>query len=261
MDKKWSFAARHSWRSATGFVRLLARHPGFAVKILARRTRYFWKRRTGPPFATPDRFVIDTPDTLIAYWSIFVERELHHARWVNALRRAPDPLVVDVGANAAVFSHYAYSLRPEAEIVAFEPLPAMVQRIRELQRRTGVNLTVRQQAVSTQSGTALFESPGGYEGTSRFATDTSRGNTFSVETITLDAALAGRHVTVMKIDVEGFELDVIAGGKSALANTDFVIIESEERGHLSEITQALGPDWERTQLAATDYLFSRRSAG
>jgi FkbM family methyltransferase len=258
MDRKWSFAAKHSWRSAAGFLRLFPNDPSFARQLFARRWSYFSSRQIGPPLITPDNFIIDTPDTLIAYWSIFVERELHDDRWVKALRGEEKPLAVDVGANAGVFSHYVFSLRPDAEVIAFEPLPAMAKRIRDLQKRTGVNLTCYEKAVSRESGFALFESPHGHEGISRFATPSSSGNTFRVETTTLDLALAGRHVSVMKIDVEGFELDVIAGGKSVLAKTDFVIVESEESGHLRQITEVLGPDWARSRLAATDYLFARR---
>jgi FkbM family methyltransferase len=257
MDKKWSFAAKHSWRSLIGFLRLILKHPGSAMTLLSRRWKYFWSRRVGSPLPTPDRFIIDTPDTLIAYWSMFVEKELHHSSWVHALRQESKPLAIDVGANAGVFSHYVHTLKPGSEIVAFEPLPVMAKRIRDLQQRTGMDLTCHEKAVSREVGQALFESPHGYEGTSRFASEGTSAHTFTVDKTTLDSVLRGRHVTVMKIDVEGFELDVIAGGTAVLANTDFVIIEAEESGHLRKITEALGPGWKRTQLAATDYLFSR----
>jgi FkbM family methyltransferase len=258
MDKKWSFAAKHSGRSAAGIARLMATRPGFGATILNRRLNYFLRRRVGPPFTTPDRFHIDTPDTLIAYWSMFVERELHHESWVEALRHVEKPLVVDVGANAGVFSHYVFSVAPQAEFIAFEPLPTMAKRVRNLAERTGMKMTCIEKAVSKQPGQALFESPHGYDGISRLATDPSAANTFTVETTTLDQELKGRHVHLMKIDVEGFEMDVLAGGASVLANTDFIVIESEERGHLQQITQALGDKFHRTQLAATDYLFARR---
>jgi methyltransferase FkbM-like protein len=81
-----------------------------------------------------------------------------------------------------------------------------------------------------------------------------------VETTTLDVALGSRKITLMKVDVEGFELDVIAGGHGALAQTDFVIMEAEDPKHLANIKSALGKNWIGKKVGATDYLFARSSA-
>jgi FkbM family methyltransferase len=189
---------------------------------------------------------------------MFVEQELRDSRWVRAVRSGYKPLVVDVGANAGVFSHYVHCLNPRCEFVAFEPLPGMAARIRELQERTGMNLVCHQKAVSKTSGQALFESPHGYDGTSKLTRDGKAGaNTLQVETTTLDAALGNRKITLMKVDVEGFELDVIEGGRGALARTDFLIMEAEDPAHLANITAALGKNWTRKKVGATDYLFTR----
>jgi FkbM family methyltransferase len=260
MDAKWKFAARHSAKSATGFARLLARNPVFAMELFRKRLAYFRSRSFVGEIKTPDGFIIDTKDTLIAYWSMFVEQELRDDRWVQAVAAEPEPLAVDVGANAGVFSHYVHCVNPRAQIVAFEPLPAMVNRIRAMQQRTGMRLVCHEQAVSRQPGESWFESPHGTDGISRLSTGEGTGNRFKVTTTTLDDVLKDRHVTVMKIDVEGFEAEVIAGGQRVLANTDFVIIESEDAAHLNAITVGLGPKWDRHRLASTDYLFIRRKS-
>jgi FkbM family methyltransferase len=257
MDTKWKFAARHSTKSLFGFARLFFTKPEFALKLLGARCRYFRTRKFEKPITTPENFIIDTKDSLIAYWSIFVERELHDARWVNALVTSPAPLAVDVGSNAGVFSHYVHCLNPRAEIIAFEPLPAMADRIRAMKDRTNANLTLHQQAASRMPGEAWFESPHGTDGTSRFASGSDGKGQFKVSVTTLDEKLAHRDITVMKVDVEGFELDVLAGGTQTLAKTKYLIIESEDAAHLAKITEALGPGWQRRQLAHTDYLFSR----
>ncbi|HMJ92238.1 MAG TPA: FkbM family methyltransferase [Candidatus Acidoferrum sp.] len=228
------------------------------MNLLGARWQYFRSRKFEGSITTPKRFVIDTKDSLIAYWSIFVERELHDPRWAAAIRTANSPLAVDVGSNAGVFSHYVHCLNPQTEIIAFEPLPAMAKRIREMKERTGAKMTCHEQALSRESGEAWFESPHGVDGTSRFASAGGNASKFRVSVTTLDEKLDNRRITVMKIDVEGFELDVIAGGKQALARTDHVIIESEDATHLAKVTKALGPDWLRSRLAATDYLFSRK---
>ncbi len=259
MDTKWKFAAMHGVKSVLGFARLLCVKPVFAIRLFAARWNYFLTRRLCEPITTPERFIIDTKDSLIAYWSIFVERELHHSTWVRALKASPLPLAVDVGSNAGVFSHYVHCLNARTEIIAFEPLPAMAERIRAMQQRTGAKLTLHQQAASRAPGEAWFESPHGTDGTSRFASGDGNGNQFKVNVTTLDEELGTCDITVMKVDVEGFELDVLAGGKETLARTAFLIIESENAEHLARITEALGPGWQRSQLAHTDYLFSRTS--
>jgi FkbM family methyltransferase len=257
MDERWQFAFRHGTKSVLGFVRVLVQRPTFAFRLASARLEYFRTRKFTGKIVTPESFIIDTKDSLIAYWSMFIERELHDRSWVSALAKHSRPLVVDVGANAAVFSHYAHCLNHNAEIVAFEPLPAMAERVRALKTRTGADLTCYEEAVSRAPGEAWFHSPLGVDGTSKFASGNETGNKFKVKVTTLDEKLAGREITVMKIDVEGFELDVIAGGPKTLAMTDFVVIESEDPDHLSKITSALGPDWRRSRLAHTDYLFTR----
>ena len=259
MDK-WKFAARHSLSSLFGITRLFFSRPGFALTLLGRRLNYFLTRRFDQPLLTPDGFLMDTPDMLIAYWSMIVERELHEANWARALAGAEKPLVADVGANAGVFSLYAHGINPRSEIIAFEPLPEMLRRIQSLKERTGMNLTCHAQAVSKSCGEAFFETAHGYDGTSRLSTSTQpAANTFRVETTTLDTIFGDRKIDVMKIDVEGFECDVIAGGKKTLANTRFLIIEAQTAEHLANITTALGNGWTRKKLGHSDFLFTRRA--
>ena len=74
---------------------------------------------------------------------------------------------------------------------------------------------------------------------------------------TLDQELAGRDILLMKIDVEGYECEVIAGAKQTLARTQFLIIEAQTHAHRDAVTQALGNGWVRHQLTHCDYLFYR----
>lgn len=257
MDK-WKFAVSHGGASLIGITRLFFCRPGFALTIFLRRLRYFLTRHFDAPLLTPEGFLMDTPDMLIAYWSMFVEHELYDADWGRALAGTDKPLVADVGANAGVFSLYAHTINPRSEIIAFEPLPEMLRRIHSLKERTGMNLTCHAKAVSQKCGEAFFETAHGYDGTSRLSTSTQpAANTFRVETTTLDTIFGNRKIDVMKIDVEGFECDVIAGGKRALSNTRFLIIEAQTAEHLSNITRALGDGWKRKKLGAGDFLFTR----
>jgi FkbM family methyltransferase len=256
---KYAHALRHGWSSLVGWTRTFLGQPGFAVALLRRRWRYFTRREFKPPFETPRGFNLETPDALITYWCLFIEQELHHPDWVNALKAASRPLVVDVGANVGLFSHLVFCLNPRAEIVAFEPLPDLHERLDTMAKRTGADLTLHRKAAGRSRGEATLESPHGYDGVSRICVSGEpQGRTFRVPVTTLDQELPGRDVLVMKMDVEGFECEVIAGASQVLARTKFLIIEAQTPEHRDAITRALGPGWTRSRLGPADYLFCRK---
>jgi FkbM family methyltransferase len=255
---KFALAARHGMASLTGWLRIFFAKPGFAMELFRRRWRYFIRRKFEPGLTTPDGFILQTPDMLITYWSMFVERELYHAKWVKALQSASQPLVLDVGANAGLFSHLVFCLNHQAEIIAFEPLPGMVEHINALKERTGMNLHCIAKAVGRVPGEAMLESPHGYDGVSRICTSGQpTGRTFRVEMTTLDKEIAKRPVLVMKIDVEGFEEEVIAGAGATLSKTRFLIIEAHNATRRDHLAQLLGPSWRWRKLGSSDYLFMR----
>jgi FkbM family methyltransferase len=255
---KYAHAVQHGMTGLLGWLRLRSRQPEFARELLKRRWRYFTRRQFDPGFVTPDGFELRTPDMLIMYWSMFVERELDGRDWVAALQAAAQPLVVDVGANAGLFSHFVFGLNPRAEIITFEPLPMMVEHINALQQRNGMNLRCIAKAAGRAAGTAILESPHGYDGASRICVSGQpAGPTLQVAVTTLDQELTGRPVLVMKIDVEGFEEEVIAGAKETLARTNFLIIEAHDAARRDHLTRVLGPGWRRRRLGASDYLFTR----
>lgn len=255
---KYSFAVAHGPASFIGILRLFFRHPGFALRIFLARLRFFLSRNYDGKLVTPEGFKIATPDALISYWSMFVERELYDAQWAEPVRKAQRPLVLDVGANAGAFSHFVHCLNPTVEVIAFEPLPVMVGRLNELKKQTGINLTCHAKAVSRTVGEVFFESPHGYDGVSHISSSNApNASNFKVPATTLDATLGGRKVDLMKIDVEGFECDVLAGGPNTVANTRYIIAEALTEEHFNKIVQALGPAWRSRKLGSSDYLFFR----
>ncbi len=255
---RFAHAARHGTASLAGWFRFYLADPAFAGKLLQRRWRYFTKRQFEPGLATPDGYNLQTPDMLVAYWSMFVERELHHSEWVKALQSVSQPLVLDIGANAGLFSHLVFCLNHQAEIIAFEPLPAMVEHINALKIRTGMNLRCVAKAVGRTTGEATLESPHGYDGISRICTSGQpTGRTFRVELTTLDKEIPKRPITLMKIDVEGFEEEVLAGGMETLSRTRSLIVEAHDTAARDRLTDLLGPEWRREKLGSSDYLFTR----
>ena len=134
----------------------------------------------------------------------------------------------------------------------------MIERINGLKQRNNMNLRCVPKAVGRAAGTATLESPHGYDGTSRICVSGQpTGQTFQVEVTTLDQEVKGRSVLVMKIDVEGFEEEVIAGAAETLSRTKFLIIEAHDAPRRDHLTRLLGSGWRRRKLGACDYLFSR----
>jgi FkbM family methyltransferase len=133
----------------------------------------------------------------------------------------PGMTFVDVGANIGYFTLLAGSVvGPAGRVVAFEPTPAVVNRLRENVRLNGLrNVTSVQKAISDHRGTAQFflsdEDP---EANSLFRQNTA-AKRVEVETATLDDELsryAIGKVDVLKIDTEGAELSVLQGARKTL---------------------------------------------
>lgn len=139
----------------------------------------------------------------------------------------PGMTLVDVGANVGYFSLLAATLG--SRVVAYEPTPAVNQRLREnVALNVFENVTVVNAAVMDQRGTVtLYESPDDPEANNLFG-DGDRS--VKVPAVTLDEDLAARSiqkVDLLKIDAEGAEPLVLAGaiGLLSSAAAPTIIIE------------------------------------
>ena len=155
-EYKWAYAFEHARPAIAGWFRMLFTKPAWALRLLSARGTFVFTRQLTRPLATPDQFVIESGHQLVSYWSLFIERECWAREWLEALAQEPSPLILDVGANAGLFTHLIWTKRPDAEFIAFEPLPRMARKITEWKTRTGAKLTLNQKAVSDRCGTATF---------------------------------------------------------------------------------------------------------
>jgi FkbM family methyltransferase len=255
--KRWAFALVHAWPSVAGFVRVLFATPGFALRLLKARFIYFCCRKLCRPITTPDGFLIEGPNELISYWSFFVERECWDRQWVQALKTSPRPVVVDVGANAGVFSHWIWTMRPDVDLIAFDPLPRMAAKISRWRERTGARVTVHNKAVSNKAGTGRFYASS--EDDTSASLLPKDGKELTVPTVTLDESVPEGSVLLVKVDVEGGECDVLAGGQRVLGNASFLIVEAHSREALEGIKGVLGSRWHSRRVGRSDYLFEAAS--
>ncbi|HEY8686949.1 MAG TPA: FkbM family methyltransferase [Chloroflexota bacterium] len=134
--------------------------------------------------------------------------------------------VVDVGANIGMFS--IWQARRGALVIAYEPHPRAFANLLTNLEANGVESRVKcvNAAVGSSRRDSWLSTAGG--STSAHLSNGQSGDGFVVPTITLDESLATHDfeaVDLLKIDVEGAELDVIAGAGVTLERTNAVIIE------------------------------------
>jgi len=162
------------------------------------------------------------------------------AAWLARVHLLPAELdlrgatVLDIGANEGAFAAGVLAVAPTARIVAVEPGPAPLERLRA---RLGdrPNVEILDVAVARESGSATFHLTAHDHGSSlrapRAEADEVMGgglrvvDQLDVRTLSLDEIAADRDVDVLKLDVQGSELDVLRGGRGALARTSAVLLE------------------------------------
>lgn len=249
----------HLLPSLIGFCRELARHPFFTFRLTAARIHFFITRQFAKSLITPNGFQIETATELISYWSFFIERETWNRDWIDDLSGAAHPLVVDVGANAGLFTHLIWTLRKDAEIIAFEPLPKMREKLHKWQLQNHARLTVHAEAVSDHSGTASFYASADNDTGASLNIVQAEQDSITVPLTTLDAALTGRSVLLIKIDAEGVEPEVLAGAKNTLSRVKYLIMEAHTPEALQKISSILGAEWRSMRVGSSDYLFMRQS--
>ena len=164
---------------------------------------------------------MERPELLAAFYpgarAAWREELALAAIFAAALRE--DASYVDVGTNRGQLLEVAVRTAPRGRHLAFEPIPELAA---EVDRRFP-NVDCRRLALSSRPGTHEFwhfRRLDGWSGLVRNPTvSDSRGDPqrLQVEVSTLDAQLENLTPALVKIDVEGAELEVLEGGRGVLA--------------------------------------------
>lgn len=169
-------------------------------------------------------------------WSIY--------RTLDRLQRggASYGTIVDVGANIGVFSVAAMEFFPGATIEAFEPIPDCREAyLRNVSRVAGTPPRLWPMALGRQRSRVTFHvnehTPSSSvlpllpEHEMEFQ-HARRTTPLDVEVGTLDdliPAIGPKRPCLLKIDVQGYELEVLSGGLRFLQSVDHVIVECSVR--------------------------------
>lgn len=175
-----------------------------------------------------------------------LSRVLRHSGYRRALRRGVlattdhhdaglgpwFATVLDVGASRGQFATFARGIWPDARIVCFEPLQEASERIREV---VDGPVDVHVSAVGADTGTLTLNVSGRDDSSSllpigRQATEfpgTAAAGSREVQVVTLEPFLDGdvARPVLLKIDVQGFELEVLRGAGPGLDHVDEILCE------------------------------------
>ncbi len=171
---------------------------------------------------------LERPELMAAVYATARE-ELHEEIAIRAILASAlngASTYVDVGTNRGQVLGEALRVAPTARHVAFEPIPALAAEV----RRSYPSVDVRNKALAAQPGQAEFchfRTMDGWSGLRRSpVVSDERGDPeyITVEVSTLDVELADLAPTVIKVDVEGAELDVFAGAREVLTRMKPLLI-------------------------------------
>ena len=156
--------------------------------------------------------------------------------------------VIDVGANKGQFSLFIRGLFPDAQIIAFEPIPTAANKACRLFRADPM-FSLPTGSAPNRAGLALGESSGRSilhlsqradsssllpitDLQSRLFPRTEKVGTIEIEVARLSEVIDSASIkspSLLKIDVQGSELSVLKGAGAVLTDFDYVYVECSRR--------------------------------
>jgi FkbM family methyltransferase len=174
-------------------------------------------------------------------WSLIATRDVYGIRHRIPpsiehahLRRLGLAFVVDVGANRGQFAKVILSECPDAVVVCIEPVPSAARCLDEL--KSSHRLHVHMCAVGADHDTATFYVTEDDDSSSLLPVGRTQHDLYGTSTESevqvrverLDDLVAVddlAHPSLLKIDVQGTELDVLRGAGDLLRSLDYIYVE------------------------------------
>lgn len=156
----------------------------------------------------------------------------------------PDDVVWDVGANYGMFSTLAASLAFEGQVFAFEPDPRVFHQLQK-NARAHHNLEVVTYALGRREGTGWLRQPEHRTRCASLATDEADGQDVRPVPVRSGDSLVhawAPRPDVLKIDVDGSELEVLDGMNETLKLARGCVVEPhtpEGHGRVLDVAQRL----------------------
>ena len=165
------------------------------------------------------------------YYSGDLDRKI---TWVCSRLVRPGDTVLDIGANLGLVTLILSSLVGETgQVHAFEPIPALQENIVRSAEKNGVsNITVHRMALGNETRMQELSVPPGHAGRASFVSErqNAQDTKIAVPVERLSTVLARESIgaiRLIKIDVEGFEAEVLRGAIECFSKTppDAIVFE------------------------------------
>lgn len=156
---------------------------------------------------------------------LFGERELEHKKMLEEVLE-PGMSVLDIGANIGYYALMELNLIGKTgNLIAVEPSPSNVDLLkRNLSLNGYLGVEVHNAAISNISGNKLFHlsSMSNLNTFHNIGTGIEHlsGESLNVQTFTVPEIMKGRHLDLIRMDVEGHEVEVLDGLLPAIENNE-----------------------------------------
>lgn len=141
----------------------------------------------------------------------------------------PGSTFIDIGANIGYETLWGASLvGPSGAVYAFEPIPHLVSQIKEsISHNIFSNITIVPKACGGKEAVSTIYFHEEDAGLTSLANNTGSTQKTTVQVTTLDTELENvGHVSMIKVDVEGYEYEALLGGEKVIAkNKPYIIFE------------------------------------
>lgn len=208
---------------ARHFVRLM-REPDYRV-LAGLESRLGRHPRRRPLRVRAGHWTLEVPDaaSFLASWREIVVDRRYGFPWSEAR----PPRILDLGANVGLSVLHFLALHPGADVTAVEADPELFGYLERNLTANGAGQVRRlQRAAWTGPGRLSFARDGADGG--RVAANgaaPSGGERVEVEALDLPALLEAEAFDVLKMDIEGAELQVLPACREGLRRTRFVAVE------------------------------------
>jgi FkbM family methyltransferase len=143
--------------------------------------------------------------------------------WVARRVLRPGDTAFDIGANIGIMTLlFSRIVGPSGSVHAFEPNPVVMRALHRAVTRSGApNVILNELAVGSEKTTLTLRVAEGNDGSGSLARSHEWGSTHTHEVaVTTIDDYVGQHqiksIGLMKIDIEGFELELFKGGSDLL---------------------------------------------
>ena len=141
----------------------------------------------------------------------------------------PEDIFVDVGSNVGGYTVLASAVAG-ARSVAFEPVPDTYAELLRNVRLNGIEALVQAHCCALGEAAGVVRMTAGRGGLNHVVINGEAAATVEVEAARLDTKLAGAACRLMKMDAEGFELNILRGAPETLARPSLQALIVELNG-------------------------------